>query len=164
MKSSFLSPTQIHQLRAQIMAYRLLARNQPVPQTIGLAAQGKRSDLPQPQPQQQPPSGPAEQQLYPPTNQTFQRPTAPAGPGGPGAMQPSIRPPGPGYPQQQPTQPSASMPGVQQAPSPNMGPPPPATPSAGLTASPVPGTIPTPRPSQPQVRWDCFVFPFPFRH
>jgi len=72
MRSSFLSPTQIQQLRAQIMAYRFLARNQPVPQNIGLAVQGKRPEALQLQPQ--PPSGQPEQQLHPSTNQPFQRP------------------------------------------------------------------------------------------
>ena len=72
MRSSFLSPTQIQQLRAQIMAYRFLARNQPVPQNIGLAVQGKRPEALQLQ--QQPPSGQSEQQLHPPANQPFQRP------------------------------------------------------------------------------------------
>ena len=70
--------------RAQIMAYRLLARNQPVPPHVGMAAQGKRADLP-PQPnaglqgdQQQ-----QQQQMYGPSSQPgqpFQRPPAPAAP------------------------------------------------------------------------------------
>lgn len=154
MKSSFLSPTQVHQLRAQIMAYRLLARNQPVPSNIGMAAQGKRSDLPSLQ--AQPNSGPQldqqQQQMYVPSSsqpgQPFQRPSAPSVPSAP--MQPSnIRPMGPNYPSQQPVAPS---PGGQQPQLPPMGPPPSAgTPTSGSTASPVPGTIPTPRPPQPQV-------------
>ena len=38
MKSSFLSPTQVQQQRKQIMAYRLLARYQPVRPHVGMAA------------------------------------------------------------------------------------------------------------------------------
>lgn len=41
-KPSPLSVTQMQQLRAQIMAYRLLARNQPLPEHLSLAVQGKR--------------------------------------------------------------------------------------------------------------------------
>lgn len=37
-----LSPQQINQLRAQIMAYRCIARNQPIPENISMALQGKR--------------------------------------------------------------------------------------------------------------------------
>lgn len=41
---SLLSQLQLQQLRAQVMAYRCLARNQPVPQHITMAAQTKRPD------------------------------------------------------------------------------------------------------------------------
>lgn len=154
MKSSFLSPTQVHQLRAQIMAYRLLARNQPVPTNIGMAAQGKRTDLPslQAQPSSVSQLDQQQQQMYVSSpsqpGQPFQRPTAPTVPSSP--MQPSnVRPMGPTYPSQQPVAPSA---GGQQPQLPSMGPSPSAgTPTSATTASPVPGTIPTPRPSQPQV-------------
>ncbi|XP_074136745.1 putative global transcription activator SNF2L2 isoform X4 [Sminthopsis crassicaudata] len=70
------SPVQLHQLRAQILAYKMLARGQPLPETLQLAVQGKRT-LPGIQ-QQQPPLV------------TFNRPsgigmhpigTPPAGPG-----------------------------------------------------------------------------------
>ncbi|XP_007498651.1 probable global transcription activator SNF2L2 isoform X3 [Monodelphis domestica] len=47
------SPVQLHQLRAQILAYKMLARGQPLPETLQLAVQGKRT-LPGIQ-QQQPP-------------------------------------------------------------------------------------------------------------
>ncbi|KAL0126888.1 hypothetical protein PUN28_005324 [Cardiocondyla obscurior] len=47
---------QLQQLRAQIMAYRLLARNQPVPQQVAVAAQGApRPGCQTPQTQQQQP-------------------------------------------------------------------------------------------------------------
>ena len=42
----FNSP-QLHQLRAQIMAYKLLARSQPVPDSLRQAVEGKRSFAPQ---------------------------------------------------------------------------------------------------------------------
>ncbi|NXK67443.1 SMCA2 protein, partial [Sylvietta virens] len=48
------SPAQLHQLRAQILAYKMLARGQPLPENLQLAVQGKRT-LPGIQ-QQQPPS------------------------------------------------------------------------------------------------------------
>uniref|UniRef100_A0A8C0F5D5 SWI/SNF related, matrix associated, actin dependent regulator of chromatin, subfamily a, member 2 n=1 Tax=Bubo bubo TaxID=30461 RepID=A0A8C0F5D5_BUBBB len=47
------SPVQLHQLRAQILAYKMLARGQPLPENLQLAVQGKRT-LPGIQ-QQQPP-------------------------------------------------------------------------------------------------------------
>ena len=37
--------TQMHQLRAQIMAYRFLARNQPLPPTIVAAVSGRRDQF-----------------------------------------------------------------------------------------------------------------------
>jgi len=150
MKSPFLSPTQVHQLRAQIMAYRLLARNQPVPQNIGMAAQGKRTDLPNV------PLQPEHQQIYPPQGgQNFQRPpgppTAPLGP-----MSSPIRPQG--YPTQQPI---TSSSGVQQSPSSAMGPPQSTgAPLLASTASPLPGTIPlsAPRPPQAQVKTEIYYY------
>lgn len=36
-----LTPNQLNQLRTQFMAYRLLARNQPLTSTLALAIQGK---------------------------------------------------------------------------------------------------------------------------
>ncbi|XP_078471327.1 SWI/SNF-related matrix-associated actin-dependent regulator of chromatin subfamily A member 2-like isoform X2 [Lampetra planeri] len=64
------SPLQLQQLRAQILAYKLLARGQPLPENLQLAVQGKR---PPPGPQsshQAPPPGP---QNLPPQ---FSRPHA----------------------------------------------------------------------------------------
>ncbi|ESO94903.1 hypothetical protein LOTGIDRAFT_207958 [Lottia gigantea] len=40
--TSFATP-QLHQLRAQIMAYKLISRNQPIPESLRLAVEGKRS-------------------------------------------------------------------------------------------------------------------------
>lgn len=45
-------PAQLHQLRAQIMAYKLLARNQPLPEQLRISVEGKRtfqSSMPRPQ-------------------------------------------------------------------------------------------------------------------
>lgn len=62
---SAFSPVQLQQLRAQILAYKILGRGQPLPENLQLAIQGKRS-LPsiqqqpqQPQPQQQQPPAPS---------------------------------------------------------------------------------------------------------
>jgi len=45
-------PSQLHQLRAQIMAYKLLARNQPLPEQLRVSVEGKRTFQPQmPRPQ-----------------------------------------------------------------------------------------------------------------
>lgn len=53
---SAFSPVQLQQLRAQILAYKILGRGQPLPENLQLAVQGKRS-LPtmHQQPQQQQP-------------------------------------------------------------------------------------------------------------
>uniref|UniRef100_A0A8C6L8T4 SWI/SNF related BAF chromatin remodeling complex subunit ATPase 2 n=1 Tax=Nothobranchius furzeri TaxID=105023 RepID=A0A8C6L8T4_NOTFU len=52
---SAFSPVQLQQLRAQILAYKILARGQPLPDNLQLAVQGKRSlpTMQQQQPQQQ---------------------------------------------------------------------------------------------------------------
>lgn len=49
---SAFSPVQLQQLRAQILAYKILGRGQPLPENLQLAVQGKRS-LPTMQQQQQ---------------------------------------------------------------------------------------------------------------
>lgn len=36
------NPVQLSQLRAQIMAYKLLARNQPIPDAVRIALEGKQ--------------------------------------------------------------------------------------------------------------------------
>ncbi|KAL4236408.1 Transcription activator BRG1 [Mactra antiquata] len=46
MRNSNFAPPQLHQLRAQIMAYKLLARNQPLPEQLRLSLEGKRSFQP----------------------------------------------------------------------------------------------------------------------
>ncbi|KAM9743321.1 putative global transcription activator SNF2L2 isoform 1-T1 [Menidia menidia] len=52
---SAFSPVQLQQLRAQILAYKILSRGQPLPENLQLAVQGKRSLPTMPQPPQQPP-------------------------------------------------------------------------------------------------------------
>lgn len=73
---------QLHQLRAQIMAYKMLARGQPLPDHLQMAVQGKR---PMPGMQQGMPNMP------PASGQG----AGPPGPGGPGPGGPNYnRPPG----------------------------------------------------------------------
>lgn len=48
------SASQLQQLRVQIMAYRLLARNQPLSPQLALAVQGKRMEPPMSHPSQCP--------------------------------------------------------------------------------------------------------------
>ncbi|XP_076275464.1 ATP-dependent helicase brm-like isoform X1 [Rhynchophorus ferrugineus] len=83
--NSILTAIQMNQLRNQIMAYRCLARNQPVPHQILMGLQGKRPDgtpqfpTPPSSPFQQPPTG----DQPPPTAD----PAAPADAKGQGAAQ-----------------------------------------------------------------------------
>ncbi|XP_070562393.1 transcription activator BRG1-like [Ptychodera flava] len=51
-KPSPFNPIQIHQLKAQIMAYKLMARSQPIPENLRLAAQGRHPQMSQQQQQQ----------------------------------------------------------------------------------------------------------------
>lgn len=69
------APHQLNQLRTQIMAYRCLARNLPLPEHLSIALQhgGKRSGLPPPPPHMIPPS---QQQTQP----GWPRPSAPSTP------------------------------------------------------------------------------------
>ncbi|XP_072466916.1 probable global transcription activator SNF2L2 isoform X3 [Notamacropus eugenii] len=139
------SPVQLHQLRAQILAYKMLARGQPLPETLQLAVQGKRT-LPSIQ-QQQPPLV------------TFNRPsgigmhpigTPPAGPGQtsgiPGhtsTMTPKTWAEG-----QAPDMNVPSTPQKLAVPPPS-GRPSPAPPAA-QPAAPLPGpSVPQPTPGQP---------------
>ena len=57
---SAFSPVQLQQLRAQILAYKILGRGQPLPENLQLAVQGKRClpTMQQPSQQQQPPQAP----------------------------------------------------------------------------------------------------------
>lgn len=74
-----MNPNQANQLRAQIMAYRYITRNQPLPEGLAMAYQGKR-------PLQYPtPMGPQQQQQQGPPPPHMGPPMAPQ-PGGPQGM------------------------------------------------------------------------------
>ncbi|XP_074494911.1 putative global transcription activator SNF2L2 isoform X3 [Sebastes fasciatus] len=68
---SAFSPIQLQQLRAQILAYKILGRGQPLPENLQLAVQGKRS-LPTMQQQQQ-------QQQQAPSASPYNRPPGQGG-------------------------------------------------------------------------------------
>uniref|UniRef100_A0A3P8SG60 SWI/SNF related BAF chromatin remodeling complex subunit ATPase 2 n=1 Tax=Amphiprion percula TaxID=161767 RepID=A0A3P8SG60_AMPPE len=72
---SAFSPVQLQQLRAQILAYKILGRGQPLPENLQLAVQGKRS-LPTMQ-QQQPQQPPQQQQA--PSSSPYNRPPGQVG-------------------------------------------------------------------------------------
>ncbi len=71
---SAFSPVQLQQLRAQILAYKILGRGQPLPENLQLAVQGKRSlpTMQQQQQQQQQQQHPPQQQ--PPNASPYNRP------------------------------------------------------------------------------------------
>uniref|UniRef100_A0A8C0BVY2 SWI/SNF related, matrix associated, actin dependent regulator of chromatin, subfamily a, member 2 n=1 Tax=Buteo japonicus TaxID=224669 RepID=A0A8C0BVY2_9AVES len=105
------SPVQLHQLRAQILAYKMLARGQPLPENLQLAVQGKRT-LPGIQ-QQQPPSAFNRQSGQAPdmsVSNAQQKLPAPPPSGRPSPAPPATQPaaamPGPSVPQPPPGQPS----------------------------------------------------------
>ncbi|XP_037632771.1 probable global transcription activator SNF2L2 isoform X2 [Sebastes umbrosus] len=70
---SAFSPIQLQQLRAQILAYKILGRGQPLPENLQLAVQGKRS-LPTMQQQQQ-----QQQQQQAPSASPYNRPPGQGG-------------------------------------------------------------------------------------
>lgn len=100
---------QLHQLRAQIMAYKMLARGQPLPDHLQMAVQGKR---PMPGMQQQMPtlpppaaSGTGPVPASGPVPPSYNRPHGMAGPAMP-PPGPSGAPPGmPGHPPGAPPKP-----------------------------------------------------------
>ncbi|XP_032371770.1 putative global transcription activator SNF2L2 isoform X1 [Etheostoma spectabile] len=76
---SAFSPVQLQQLRAQILAYKILGRGQPLPENLQLAVQGKRS-LPTMQQQQQQQQQPQQQApIASPYNRPPGMPMAPLG-------------------------------------------------------------------------------------
>ncbi|KAL0276318.1 UNVERIFIED_CONTAM: hypothetical protein PYX00_003911 [Menopon gallinae] len=92
---SQLTPNQLLQLRGQIMAYRMLARNQPLSQQVALAVQGKVASGNQPCPTA--PGFPPQQQIGPPQGGAPVRPTGQQegpGPGGIVSPQPGTLPAG----------------------------------------------------------------------
>ncbi|XP_045889799.1 probable global transcription activator SNF2L2 isoform X3 [Micropterus dolomieu] len=113
---SAFSPVQLQQLRAQILAYKILGRGQPLPENLQLAVQGKRSlpTMQQQQQQQQP-----LQQQQAPSASPYNRP---AGQSGENQANPQkhLTPVSSGRPSPAPPQPSAvpagPMPGSSVAP------------------------------------------------
>jgi SWI/SNF-related matrix-associated actin-dependent regulator of chromatin subfamily A protein 2/4 len=92
--NTIFSPMQMSQLRAQIMAYRLLARNQPLSQQMVNAVQGKRPDGTPQCPT--PPSSPFQPQGVLGQPQPVQiQGVKPGPPGGPQQNATGIRPGGP---------------------------------------------------------------------
>lgn len=126
-KPSPLTPAQVAQLRAQVMAYRLLSRNQPLPENLLLALQGKPTVMPprqgmySPRPPGSPSPGQSIRGQGLPNQQPPQSNTAnvmpqqmpPAQPMHPHTSQPSMPPP---QPQQ-----AAPAPTVIAPPHPQMG-------------------------------------------
>jgi SWI/SNF-related matrix-associated actin-dependent regulator of chromatin subfamily A member 2/4 len=118
-KQSSLSTPQLEQLRSQIMAYRQLARNQPLNKNLVSLIRGQRPDTPTGQEQQQPgqsPVPPNGQQPGQPPMQPGAQGKPPMGPAGaavpvdpskPGQAQPA-------RPNSQPQSPRAGAPAGQQ--------------------------------------------------
>ncbi|GFS58566.1 hypothetical protein TNIN_482531 [Trichonephila inaurata madagascariensis] len=104
-KPSLLTTAQITQLRAQIMAYKMLSRNQPVPESLIMAIHSKRPMQSQPMYVQRPPGVPSP---GPPVRTSIPQPQAPLQ-----NMNNSL------MPQQMP----ASQPVHPQMPQPSMPPP-----------------------------------------
>ncbi|XP_028433217.1 putative global transcription activator SNF2L2 isoform X1 [Perca flavescens] len=75
---SAFSPVQLQQLRAQILAYKILGRGQPLPENLQLAVQGKRS-LPTMQQQQQQQQPQQQAPIASPYNRPPGMPMAPLG-------------------------------------------------------------------------------------
>ncbi|KAF5276830.1 hypothetical protein FQA39_LY06382 [Lamprigera yunnana] len=95
--TSVFTQVQMQQLRVQIMAYRMLARNQPLTQQMALAVQGKRPDG-SPQCSTPPPTSPYQTQGTPTSAQQGPLPSndnSEAGPNESPTPQGIMRPPGP---------------------------------------------------------------------
>ncbi|KAF8792571.1 transcription activator BRG1-like [Argiope bruennichi] len=143
-KPSLLTSAQITQLRAQIMAYRLLARNQPIPESIIMAIQCKRPMQNQVAYTQRPPGAPSPgqpirapmPQSQPPTqnmnNNIMPQQMPPSQPMHPHINQPTMPPP------QQQQAPPTQVPPPQQQPI-----------SAPQSAPPMPLQGPQARPQGP---------------
>ncbi|GLH08877.1 ATP-dependent helicase brm [Gryllus bimaculatus] len=167
------SASQLQQLRVQIMAYRVLARNQPLSAQLALAVQGKPSQCsstppgmmqhpmrpPGPPGGQPPTQSPMTAQMAPPTGpappqqQQQQPPQPPSGPV-PGPIGPPMGPQGPPPPRmmQQPPQPQPGGP-PGPLPTPPLMPPqqqpplqPPLPGSGPPVAMPPGGASPIPQP------------------
>lgn len=169
--SSLFNQLQIQQLRHQIMAYRMLARNQPLTQQLTMAVQGKRADgtpqcpTPPSSPFQPPsaapptsqPSGPQAQGPPPPTSESSEPPRPASVESAPNVTAPppqaqQQQPP----PQAQPMQPMMRPPGppvIQPTPGPTpppQGPPSQTPPPPALqSGQPILQKPPTPQPTPP---------------
>lgn len=121
-KNSPLQPHQLNQLQAQMMAYRYLARNLPIPEKLLASLQVKRQPTPAPN---QPPGAPSPQhQMRPPSSPMSATPAS--------SLSPSSSP----YPQQPPPQsPSPSQVASQQM-------PPPPTPTIAPQSQVAPNSMP----------------------
>nr|XP_018898267.1 PREDICTED: ATP-dependent helicase brm-like [Bemisia tabaci] len=133
-----LSPIQLQQLRVQIMAYRVLARNQPLPHQLAVAVQGKRMDSSLIQPGLGPPP------LMPPTS-GGNTPSPQARPTDSSNENSSGMSAAPVYPVAPPTSPN-----VPQGPPPSQLPPvTPPPPQSSSTMAPPPAVPAPPAPSVP---------------
>ncbi|XP_049434421.1 probable global transcription activator SNF2L2 [Epinephelus fuscoguttatus] len=150
---SAFSPVQLQQLRAQILAYKILGRGQPLPENLQLAVQGKRS-LPTMQQQQQ------QQQQQAPTASPYSRPPGmPMAPLGGPQSSPCPTPTMQGHNQSTGPKPwSDGQVGENQASAQKhitpvaSGRPSPAPPQAApVPAGPMPGSSVTPQPPGQQV-------------
>ena len=125
-----LANPQIMQLRAQIMAYRMLARHQPLPPQIVMAVQGKREGPP--------PPGPPGSSPYPPgaarTLMSGESPTPP--------ISTTSVPPTTGGGPTPPISSAAPPPSASIAPTPTSGPTGPPPPGSGPRPQPGPGGPP----------------------
>uniref|UniRef100_A0AAQ5YUB5 SWI/SNF related, matrix associated, actin dependent regulator of chromatin, subfamily a, member 2 n=1 Tax=Amphiprion ocellaris TaxID=80972 RepID=A0AAQ5YUB5_AMPOC len=153
---SAFSPVQLQQLRAQILAYKILGRGQPLPENLQLAVQGKRS---LPTMQQQQPQQPPQQQQAPSSSPYNRPPGMPMAPMGGPQSSPCPTPALQGHNQSTGPKPwSDGQVGENQA---NVqkhltpvasGRPSPAPPqTSGVPAGPIPGGSATPQPPGQQV-------------
>ncbi|KAI9522129.1 putative global transcription activator SNF2L2, partial [Dissostichus eleginoides] len=154
---SAFSPVQLQQLRAQILAYKILGRGQPLPENLQLAVQGKRT-LPTMQQQQQ--QQQLQQQQQAPSASPYNRPPGmPMAPLGGLQSSPCPTPTMQGHNQSTGPKPWPEGQGVENqanaqkhlTPIPS-GRPSPAPPQASaVPAGPMPGSSLTPQPPGQQV-------------
>uniref|UniRef100_A0A8C6L8U3 SWI/SNF related BAF chromatin remodeling complex subunit ATPase 2 n=1 Tax=Nothobranchius furzeri TaxID=105023 RepID=A0A8C6L8U3_NOTFU len=127
---SAFSPVQLQQLRAQILAYKILARGQPLPDNLQLAVQGKRS-LPTMQQQQ-----PQQQQQQAPGGSLYRPPGMPMAPLGGPQSSPLPAPPMQGLSQSTPAQKHLTpVPSGRPSPAPPQTPAVPTGPMLGSAAA-----------------------------
>ncbi|XP_034072514.1 probable global transcription activator SNF2L2 isoform X2 [Gymnodraco acuticeps] len=156
---SAFSPVQLQQLRAQILAYKILGRGQPLPENLQLAVQGKRT-LPTMQQQQQQQQLQQQQQQQAPSASPYNRPPGmPMAPLGGLQSSPCPTPTMQGHNQSTGPKPWPEGQGVENqanaqkhlTPIPS-GRPSPAPPQASaVPAGPMPGSSLTPQPPGQQV-------------